>query len=782
VIGTLLTCSFWGLFSLLAISCRGAYAADEHGGHAAHQAVPTEQVTAEHDTAAVPAVAQEKEDDPAGDATASPSPPKGRADEKETRADAPSSEQADVVLVLDASASMLLTDPQRLRDEGAKLAVQFLKPGDRLAIVQFAERAQVIRPLTPFAREQGAEIERQISSVPTTGEYTDILAGVEAAQNVLADSSRDDANRVVILLSDGKMDPDPHVGAREARTNQLVNEVLPELRARAIRAYTVAFSDQADRDLLAQIANATEGSHWFASRPERIHESYADLFLAVKKPQVLPLTSKGFRVDPDIQEATFYINRENAPEITIEAPNGERLTSDNHPEEIKWFHGQRFEVITLLKPQVGTWQVIGLPSTDGFATVLTNVKLATDWPAALNAGDTEVLKARLYESDKPIVLPEMTGVIQYAFQVTPTDRVSEPILREFLKDDGSDGDERANDGVFSAQVNIEDEGEYRLRVVARGPTFERQQYLPFRVRPRLVALSVVTLETNRLPGEGRDEGAEGPGEVTSRDFFRVQLSEEASSLKDMEVKLIAVSDKRRRFSLPLIRSLDNALRFDAAASALPQEGEYEVYASLRGESKKKGRRVQAASQVLKYSKSSKHELTKDEVQEIEIKEEKKEKPSAVPYFLLVLVANAGIGGWLFTKFSKQKGGDGVPSIPKLASLDEIHRSIEKLRAQAALTEMDLADPRLADLSIIAAPTVSAAPSEGAGAEGAAAPEAPAAGTEAPAPAAEGEAPSTGAVTGEASPVGEEQTASDAPSSAEVGAGEAAATEDPPKEG
>ncbi len=759
---------------------RGASAADEHAEPAQHQAAPAEHVSAEHDTAATPAV--DKEEEAVVDTSKPSVAPKVRADEKDSRTEAASNEQADVVLVLDASASMLLTDPQRLRDEGAKLAVQFLKPGDRLAIVQFAERAQVIRPLTEFSRDQGAEIERQISSVPTTGEYTDILAGVEAAQRVLGDSSREDANRVVILLSDGKMDPDPNVGAREARTNQLVNEVLPELRARAIKAYTVAFSDQADKDLLAQIANATEGSHWYASGPERIHESYADLFLAVKKPQVLPLTSKGFRVDPDIQEATFYINRENAPEITIEAPNGERLTSENHPEEIKWFHGQRFEVITLLKPQVGTWQVIGLPSTDGFATVLTNVKLATDWPAALNAGDTEVLKARLYESDKPIVLPEMTGVIQYAFQVTPTDRVSEPILREFLKDEGTDGDERANDGVFSAQLNIEEEGEYRLRVVARGPTFERQQYLPFRVRPRLVSLSVVTLEANRLPGEGRDEGAEGPGEATSRDFFRVQLSEEASSLKDMEVKLIAVSDKRRRFSLPLIRSLDNALRFDAAASALPQEGEYEVYASLRGESKKKGRRVQAASQVLKYSKSSKHELTKDEVQEIEIKEEKKEKPSSIPYFLLVLVANAGVGGWLFTKFSKQKGGDGVPSIPKLASLEEIHRSIEKLREQAAVTAMDLADARLTDLSIVAAPALGTTPAEGA--EAAAAPETapPAAGSEEVPTAAAGETAPAGEATSEPPPEGEGQATSEERGSADADANEAEAAEEPPKEG
>ena len=246
----------------------------------------------------------------------------------------------------------------------------------------------------------------------------------------------------------------------------------------------------------------------------------------------------------------------------------------------------------------------------------------------------------------------------------------------------------------------------------------------------------------------------------------------------MEVKLIAVSDKRRRFSLPLIRSMDNALRFDAAASALPQEGEYEVYASLRGESKKKGRRVQAASQVLKYSKSAKHELSKDEVQEIEIKEEKKEKPSAVPYFLLVLVANAGLGGWLFTKFNRQKSGGGSTDVPKLDSIDHIQKAIEKLKAQAAVAELDFADPRLSDSSIVAAPADGGSVEDSAG-------EAPppAEGAEAPAGAEAAAESSEASADGEASPTPEGAAEEAPPAEAtEEPAPEAPAEGEPPKEG
>jgi uncharacterized protein (TIGR03503 family) len=195
----------------------------------------------------------------------------------------------------------------------------------------------------------------------------------------------------------------------------------------------------------------------------------------------VPLTSKGFRIDPDIQEATFYINRENVPEINIESPSGKKINNQQSDDSVKWFKGQKFDVITILKPEVGSWQVVGLPPNDSFATVLTNLKLVTDFPAKFNSADVVYLQAQLFESEKPIILPNMTGGIKYGFQITPTDKVSEPIIRDFLADDGTNGDKRAQDGIFTAKVVIEDEGEYRLRVVAQGPTFERNQQLLFKI-------------------------------------------------------------------------------------------------------------------------------------------------------------------------------------------------------------------------------------------------------------------------------------------------------------
>ena len=180
------------------------------------------------------------------------------------------------------------------------------------------------------------------------------------------------------MFSDGKMEPAPEYGTPEGSKQRLLEEVLPALRRDGVRVHTLAFSEHADKDLLANVSRMTNGGHAFAPTIQGLRKSYRNLFLSIKKPQVLPLTKKGFPVDSGVEEATFYINREGSnSDIVIEAPTGKRYTKDKKPRSVKWYRGSGFDVITVRKPRDGNWKVIGLASSDSFATVLTNLKLLT---------------------------------------------------------------------------------------------------------------------------------------------------------------------------------------------------------------------------------------------------------------------------------------------------------------------------------------------------------------------------------------------------------------------
>jgi len=501
----------------------------------------------------------------------------------------------DAVLLLDASGSMLKTDTQMLRYDGAKLFLQFLGKDDRLAIVSFADKAKVVSDLKEFSKEPREGVVQTIQSIKPEGQYSDLLEGIRAAGKILEASPRNDADRIIVLLSDGKMEPNPQNGAASARTLELVNIVLPDLKAKEIKVHSLAFSDQADKMLLSEISAVTDGLSFYTSTSDDVHKSFANLFLAVKRPQVLQMRSKSFTLDEDVDEATFYITRDEGSKLTLVSPKNEEMTAEKKPDWGTWFAGKNFDVITMREPDIGEWQVQGGVSTEGFATVLTDVRLVTDWPVVVRVGEKSVVQARLYDGSKPISLPQMSGVIHYAFQVVPTDRVAAPVAKDFLNDEGRDGDRVAGDGIFSRFCTISEPGEYKLSIVARGPTFERSQQVPFRVRPPLLTLEMI-------PGGGQashehhdaaahDEATESSHGDAKGDspkvvqgdqniVFRAELSKEALGLRSLEVSVEALSRDRRKTVIPLKRSSgDEGAFYEGTAEELSQIGIYSITAT-----------------------------------------------------------------------------------------------------------------------------------------------------------------------------------------------------------
>jgi uncharacterized protein (TIGR03503 family) len=616
----------------------------------------------------------------------------------------------DAVLLIDASGSMLVTDPLRLRYEGAKLLLQFLGKGDRVGVVAFSENATVVSGLQDFSSDQAGELVSTIQGIKTEGRHTDLLEAVQAGANLLESNAREDAQRLLILLSDGKMEPDPSRGTAMVRTQELVNDILPELKAKEIKIHTLAFSPQADRELLAEISNSTDGLNWFTKEAADLQKSFADLFLAIKRPQVVQLTSKGFRIDDDVEEATFYVNHDEGATLTLLTPRNNEISAADAPEWVTWFSGKTFDVITLREPEPGDWQIHGVTTNDGFAAVLTNLKLVTDWPSIIRAEDKILVQARLYESEKPVALPEMSGVIKYAFQIAPTDKISEPIIRDFLNDEGQSGDRVARDGIFSSVVSIADPGEYRLTIVARAPTFQRSQQMPFRVRPRLVTLKIVDpheLEKHEDPGaehtkeEAKEENSteeEDKKKIpiqkgSGKSVFKVELSAEVSSFRMVDVKLVAKAGDRKRYELPLRRSPSNPLEYEFLAGALPEDGKYLLQAVLKAETKKR-QEIEAESKKIIFERSllkSEPEMPVSVV--IRDKEEEVPKPKGFPIIpiAIVTVINAACA-FVGLKFLKKIAPRPVSNVARYTPPRELNDVISALTEAASRVEVDFDDP------------------------------------------------------------------------------------------
>lgn len=166
-------------------------------------------------------------------------------------------------LAIDSSGSMLDNDPQRLRLEAAKLFVDSLLSGDRVAVVDFDSSATVLQPLT----EDLAAAKAAIDQVNSDG-GTDIGAGLRATLDQLpADPTR---GRVAVLLTDGLGPYDSSLTTRAKDAGVVV--------------YTVGLGSSVDAALLQSIADGTGGKYFYVDQADGLKDAYERIADDLGKP------------------------------------------------------------------------------------------------------------------------------------------------------------------------------------------------------------------------------------------------------------------------------------------------------------------------------------------------------------------------------------------------------------------------------------------------------------------------------------------------------------------
>jgi Mg-chelatase subunit ChlD len=161
---------------------------------------------------------------------------------------------ADVVLAIDTSGSMAQpsADGQRTRlAAAAEAATQFVtlllaEQGNQAGVVSFDSDARLLAPLTGDA----PQLQGVLASLQTT-QGTRIDRGLEeATAELTGPRSRPDSNRVIVLLTDGRVDIDP----------QLVVQAADAAKAAGLTVLAIGLGSDNDVDfaLLERIASHAE--------------------------------------------------------------------------------------------------------------------------------------------------------------------------------------------------------------------------------------------------------------------------------------------------------------------------------------------------------------------------------------------------------------------------------------------------------------------------------------------------------------------------------------------
>jgi Ca-activated chloride channel family protein len=172
----------------------------------------------------------------------------------------------DLVVVMDVSGSMRGDKISSARSSLLQF-VDLLDDRDRLEIMLFSKDLVTLTPLSPLG-EKRADVRRRVSGIVEGGD-TRLYGATMMAYDELLDGGDPNHIRAMVVLSDGENT------IRDIDLDQLLAHIGGSSESgTAPKIFTIAFGDNADRDVLRRIAEIT-GGRQYDGDPQTIYEVYA---------------------------------------------------------------------------------------------------------------------------------------------------------------------------------------------------------------------------------------------------------------------------------------------------------------------------------------------------------------------------------------------------------------------------------------------------------------------------------------------------------------------------
>lgn len=192
------------------------------------------------------------------------------------RTQLPPTEGVDIILLMDASASMQQKDFEPNRFVASQLtAKRFVekRPSDRIGLVVFAKQAMLQAPLTLDHEALQAYISAMYLGM-IDANYTAIGDALGVAANHLKNSQA--KSKIIILLTDGDSNAgtiDPVMAAKAAATYGIRVYTIGAASAPGQTMYSSS-EDEINEGLLLEIAQTTGGQFYRAQNAQQLSEIY----------------------------------------------------------------------------------------------------------------------------------------------------------------------------------------------------------------------------------------------------------------------------------------------------------------------------------------------------------------------------------------------------------------------------------------------------------------------------------------------------------------------------
>ncbi len=189
----------------------------------------------------------------------------------------------DIFLVLDNSGSMQQNDPLFLTKQAVTEFIVGLSGDTRVAMTIFDERVHKAFPLTNISQLSTQQLSDSLTEIDYKGQYSNSPMAIESAIYDLKNHARESAGKVIIFMTDGIVDtgnPDRDLEKAEWLTEDLAADAA----GAGIRIFGIAFTDQADFELIQSLAQKTQGEYYRVFVADELYDVFGRLNALMNQP------------------------------------------------------------------------------------------------------------------------------------------------------------------------------------------------------------------------------------------------------------------------------------------------------------------------------------------------------------------------------------------------------------------------------------------------------------------------------------------------------------------
>ncbi len=385
------------------------------------------------------------------------------------------SSNIDVVFLLDSSGSMKESDPEDIRIEAIKMFLDMAQvKGNKVGLVAYSENIVREHNLDSINSAGDKDRIKDMASNIAFGQKTDTGMGLSEAVKLMDSGHEKNHKPIIILLSDGKNDPQRKL---EESTKDL-NSALDTAKSKGYPVYTIGlnYDGTVDKAQLDQISNSTKGKNYITNTASNLPNILTDIYADNSKLKVQDggtVTANGdFQEvklnipNSNVMEANVSMLSEKPVELKIFDPTGKEVAIPSNNAVLT--SSKKYSMLKLIKPSEGDWTIKfkGVSGSSIKISYVFNYDLQIEAnfnPKDPHKGDKINIEAYFTSNGQKISDKDLYK-----------DMKAKLLVKSFKDNSVKEIPLSTSEGIFKGDYSLKDNEKYELKVRIDGNSFYRE--------------------------------------------------------------------------------------------------------------------------------------------------------------------------------------------------------------------------------------------------------------------------------------------------------------------